>query len=173
MSIFFFTNYDSAKGRQLSQEARCALVFYWGNLNRQVRIRGRVEQVSRKEAAEYFRVRPRDSRLGAWASDQSQPVADRAAAQARVNQLRAEHPGCAHVCWALLAGGQAAGGLRAVHLEVDRNNAAAMKLYTRAGFRPREDYMLQALGQIEPNPRLIWTVSVGHLLACGMYANHS
>ncbi len=82
----FFTNHESAKGRQLLQDSRCALVFYWGNLNRQVRIRGKVEPVNREEAVEYFQVRPRDSQLGAWASTQSQPIADRATLETTFEQ---------------------------------------------------------------------------------------
>jgi len=67
----FFTNYDSAKGRQLAGEPRCAITFRWGELERQVNVTGRVEKVARAETEAYFPKRPLGSRLGAWASCQS------------------------------------------------------------------------------------------------------
>ncbi len=73
----FFTNYQSHKGQQLAQQARAALVFYWDKLERQVRITGKVEQVSREESEDYFRVRPRKSQLAAWVSQQSSEVENR------------------------------------------------------------------------------------------------
>jgi pyridoxamine 5'-phosphate oxidase len=80
----FFTNEGSAKGRQLAAHPRAALTFYWRELDRQVRIRGAVERVPAAEADEYFATRPRDSRLGAWASPQSEPLRDRAELDARL-----------------------------------------------------------------------------------------
>ncbi|MGY4535208.1 pyridoxamine 5'-phosphate oxidase [Pseudomonas sp. TE3786] len=74
----FFTNYDSAKGEQLAARPFAAMTFFWPALERQVRIEGRVEKVSAAESDEYFQVRPLGSRLGAWASPQSQVIADRA-----------------------------------------------------------------------------------------------
>ena len=73
----FYTNYDSAKGRQLAAEPRCALTFWWGALERQVNVTGRVEKVPRAETEAYFPRRPLGSRLGAWASRQSDVLADR------------------------------------------------------------------------------------------------
>ena len=73
----FYTNYDSAKGRQLAAQPRAAMTFFWPALERQVRIEGLVEQVSTEESDAYYRVRPLGSRLGAWASPQSQAIADR------------------------------------------------------------------------------------------------
>src|SRR5215210_4373840 len=70
----FFTNYESDKGRELAENPRAALVFYWAALDRQVRVEGTVERTSREESAAYFESRPRGSRLGAWASPQSRPV---------------------------------------------------------------------------------------------------
>lgn len=67
----FYTNYESAKGRHLAHEPRACLCFFWHDLERQVRIRGRVEKISAAESAAYFRSRPRDSQIGAWASTQS------------------------------------------------------------------------------------------------------
>ena len=75
----FFTNYDSAKGRHLAAEPRCALTFWWGALERQVNVTGRVVKVSRAETEAYFATRPMNSRIGAWASRQSEVLADRAA----------------------------------------------------------------------------------------------
>lgn len=75
----FFTNYDSAKGRQLAGEPRCALTFWWGAMERQVNVTGRVEKVPRAETEAYFPQRPLGSRLGAWASRQSATLENREA----------------------------------------------------------------------------------------------
>lgn len=85
----FFTNYDSAKGRQIDDDPVAAATFAWLDLHRQVRVRGRVERVSAEESDDYFASRPRDSQIGAWASPQSQPIADRAALTARVEEMTA------------------------------------------------------------------------------------
>jgi pyridoxamine 5'-phosphate oxidase len=74
----FFTNYDSHKGQELAATPYAALVFHWVELERQVRIEGRVEKVSIEESTEYFNKRPPLSRIGAWASPQSQVIPDRA-----------------------------------------------------------------------------------------------
>ena len=74
----FFSNYRSRKGRELAKNARASLLFYWGSLERQVRIEGRVAKVSRRESDDYFRTRPRGSQLSAWASPQSEVLAGRA-----------------------------------------------------------------------------------------------
>ncbi len=73
----FFTNGESAKGLQIATTPAAALVLYWRELDRQVRVRGRVEEVGAEEADEYFATRPRESQLGAWASPQSRPVGAR------------------------------------------------------------------------------------------------
>lgn len=73
----FFTNYTSAKGRQLEENPHAALVFFWKELERQVRIGGQVEKVSEKESDQYYNSRPEGSRLGAWASPQSQVIESR------------------------------------------------------------------------------------------------
>ncbi|MEM8996277.1 MAG: pyridoxamine 5'-phosphate oxidase [Acidobacteriota bacterium] len=73
----FFTNYESRKGRELDGRPAAALLFFWPELERQVRIEGDVERISRGESAEYFHSRPHRSQLSAWCSPQSQPVADR------------------------------------------------------------------------------------------------
>lgn len=74
----FFSNYDSAKGRQLAARPFAAMTFFWPSLERQVRIEGRVERVSAQESDAYFQVRPLGSRIGAWASPQSRVIRDRA-----------------------------------------------------------------------------------------------
>lgn len=75
--VVFFTNYDSAKGRQLAANPVAAAIFAWLPLERQVRFRGPVSRVSRDETARYFATRPRGAQLAAWASPQSEPIADR------------------------------------------------------------------------------------------------
>ncbi len=67
----FYTNYDSYKGKQLQENPRACLVFFWKELDRQIRITGLVEKLTEKESNDYFRVRPHGSRIGAWASPQS------------------------------------------------------------------------------------------------------
>lgn len=74
----FFTNYESAKSRQLNARPIAAATFGWLDLHRQVRIRGTIERVSDDESDEYFASRPRESQIGAWASPQSEVIADRA-----------------------------------------------------------------------------------------------
>lgn len=75
----FFTNHDSRKGRELSDEPRCSLLFGWYAWHRQVRVEGIAQVLPRDEVAAYFAQRPRGAQLGAWASPQSSVVADRAA----------------------------------------------------------------------------------------------
>jgi pyridoxamine 5'-phosphate oxidase len=74
----FFTNYESAKAAQLERSGRAAIVAYWRELDRQVRARGTVARLSSEESDAYFATRPRAAQLGAWASPQSRPIADRA-----------------------------------------------------------------------------------------------
>src|SRR5262245_29176686 len=89
----FYTNYASRKGRQLSENPRAALVFYWPLLGRQVRIEGTVERISEKEAEEYFHSRPRLYQLAAAASNQSEPIATRKVLIDRFKQLRKDLSG--------------------------------------------------------------------------------
>ncbi|MGO9933743.1 MAG: pyridoxamine 5'-phosphate oxidase [Steroidobacteraceae bacterium] len=83
-SILFYSNYRSRKGSELEGNPRAAAVFHWDHRHRQVRAEGRVELLSTGESDEYFRTRAWQSRLGAWASQQSQPVESRAALTAAV-----------------------------------------------------------------------------------------
>jgi len=89
----FYTNRDSRKGRALRATGRVALTFPWHAMMRQVNVVGRAIEVSRQESAEYFASRPRESRLGAWASEQSRPVADRAALEAALTAVAERFPG--------------------------------------------------------------------------------
>jgi pyridoxamine 5'-phosphate oxidase len=84
----FFTNYKSRKGRQLSENPRAALVFYWPHLRRQVRIEGAIERVSRAESLRYFRSRPRLSQLAGAISAQSEVIPNRESLEERFDALR-------------------------------------------------------------------------------------
>jgi pyridoxamine 5'-phosphate oxidase len=81
--LVFHTNYDSRKGRELAANARVALLFFWPELERQVRVEGAAARASAAESDAYFAQRPRDSQLSAWASPQSAPIADRAVLEDR------------------------------------------------------------------------------------------
>ena len=89
----FYTNFEGRKGRELDANPRCSLVFYWGELERQVRIEGLASKVSAEESDAYFGSRPRGSQLGAWASEQSRPVEGREKLEDRLRELEAEHRG--------------------------------------------------------------------------------
>jgi len=89
----FYTNYDSQKGRELDANPRAALVFYWPRLDRQIRINGEVTPVSAEDSDIYFGSRPLDSRLGAWASQQSRVIESREQLESRMAQLTAEYEG--------------------------------------------------------------------------------
>jgi pyridoxamine 5'-phosphate oxidase len=89
----FYTNYGGRKGGEIGRNPRAALVFYWGELERQVRIEGRVGCVSERESDAYFASRPRGSRLGAWASEQSRPVESREVLESRLAALEREYEG--------------------------------------------------------------------------------
>jgi pyridoxamine 5'-phosphate oxidase len=89
----FYSNRESAKGRQLAANAQAALAFHWKSLRRQVRVRGPVEEVSAEEADAYFATRARETRIGAWASDQSRPLESREAFEARIEQTRRRFEG--------------------------------------------------------------------------------
>jgi pyridoxamine 5'-phosphate oxidase len=89
----FYTNYEGRKSWELETNPYAALVFYWGELERQVRIEGHVSRVSEEESDAYFEGRPRGSQLGAWVSEQSRPVRDRGALEERLRELEAEYEG--------------------------------------------------------------------------------
>jgi len=87
----FYTNYDSHKGTQLSQNPHAALVFWWAPLQRQVRIEGPVERLPDEESTDYFHDRPRGSQLGAWASPQSRVVEHRSALEENLEEAKAQY----------------------------------------------------------------------------------
>ncbi|MDQ3864691.1 MAG: pyridoxamine 5'-phosphate oxidase [Actinomycetota bacterium] len=89
----FYTNYEGRKAGELETNPACAVVFYWGELERQVRIEGRASRLSGEESDAYFASRPRGSRLGAWASQQSRPAKDRSVLEQRLRALEKEYEG--------------------------------------------------------------------------------
>ena len=89
--LVWYTNYDSRKGRELALQPHAALQFHWVELERVVRIEGRVEKVSAEESDAYYATRPLDSRIGAWASPQSQPISSRAVLVGNAAKAAARH----------------------------------------------------------------------------------
>jgi len=87
----FFTNYNSAKAAQLDANPFAALVFYWSRLDRQVRVEGSVVKTSAQESRDYFRTRPRESQIGAWASAQSEVISSREFLEQRAEELEAQY----------------------------------------------------------------------------------
>jgi pyridoxamine 5'-phosphate oxidase len=88
----FYTNTASRKGRELAANPLAALCFHWKSLRRQIRIEGAMAPVAAEDADRYFRSRPRDSRIGAWASDQSRPLDARATLEARIAAFETQFP---------------------------------------------------------------------------------
>lgn len=133
--ILFYTNYQSRKGRELEANGRAAVVFHWDHRHRQVRIEGQVESLSDAENDAYFRTRPWQSRLGAWASEQSEPVESRqalmssVAATARRFGIPYEGPGSAE------PGNVVADVPRPPHWGGFRLYAAAVELWVEGEFR--------------------------------------
>ena len=91
VGFVFYSHIDSAKGRELKENPKAALVFHWKSLRRQVRIRGFVEPVSAAEADAYFATRPKQAQLGAWASKQSQPLESRFAFEQQIAKYAAKY----------------------------------------------------------------------------------
>jgi len=89
--FIFYTNYESRKGQELIDNPHAALVFWWGVLERQVRVEGSVEQISDEETIAYFHSRPIGSQLGAWASNQSRVVANREELENRLEQFTQQY----------------------------------------------------------------------------------
>ena len=92
-AVRMVTNYDSRKGRELTENPHGALMFFWPVLDRQVRMEGRLERAPASESDAYFASRDRESQLGAWASAQSEPVESRAALLAALDRVRARFAG--------------------------------------------------------------------------------
>lgn len=89
----FYTNHESRKGRELAENPRAALVFYWAELERQVCVSGDVSKLPIEESLAYFRTRPRENRLSAWASRQSQVIPNRDSLEARFHECMMRYPG--------------------------------------------------------------------------------
>jgi len=89
-AFVFFTNYDSRKARELTENPRAALVFWWPTRSRSVRLEGSVERVPAQRSQEYFATRPRGAQIGAWASRQSQPLASREELEEATARLTSE-----------------------------------------------------------------------------------
>ncbi len=124
----FYTNFESAKGREILASMKAAMVFHWKSLRRQVRVRGPVEIVSDAEANAYYQTRPRGSRIGAWASQQSRPLESRFALETAVAKVTAQYaigeiPRPAH--WS---------GFRIVPTEIEFWKDGAFRLHDRVKF---------------------------------------
>ena len=141
LGFVFYTNYQSRKGKDLAENPRAGLLFYWSQLWRQVRIEGVVEKISAAESEEYFQSRPLGSKLGAWASNQSEVVDNREKLEARFAELEkrfgAEVPRPEH--W---------GGYRLKPNSIEFWQGRDNRLHDRLRYQLQEDggWMIERLG---------------------------
>ena len=140
----FFTNYSSRKGKQIHDNPRAALVFWWQSLERQVRIEGAVVKTTEEESDEYFATRPRGSQLGAWASEQSRVLAGRGSLDARFEELSTTYrdltiPRPPH--W---------GGFRVIPLLFEFWQGRADRLHDRFWYRLRNDVKDWVVERLSP-----------------------
>jgi pyridoxamine 5'-phosphate oxidase len=139
--FLFYTNYNSRKGSQISENPRVSLCFFWPVLDRQVRVEGVAVKATAEEADAYFATRPRGSQLGAWASNQSSVIAGRGALDLRFRDLEANHrdkpvPRPPH--W---------GGYRVIPVTIEFWQGRADRLHDRFVYRLREpkDWIIERL----------------------------
>lgn len=142
--FIFYTNYNSRKGKQIHDNPRAALVFWWQSLERQVRIEGAVVRTTEEESDEYFATRPRGSQLGAWASEQSRVLAGRGALDARFEELSTTYrdvpiPRPPH--W---------GGYRVIPLLFEFWQGRADRLHDRFWYRLRNDVKDWVVERLSP-----------------------
>ena len=89
--LIFFTNYESSKGKDLLENPKASVVFFWKELERQVRVAGTVEKISKKESEKYFKSRPYESQISAWASNQSSEVRSRNVLEEKFTQFKKKY----------------------------------------------------------------------------------